>query len=163
MNDIEKYTCVRFRERTKQEDYVYIFAGVGCWSHMGKIGSRQDMSLQKNGCFGRGTVIHELIHVLGYDHMHSHTDRDRFIDIMWGNIKQNAVSNFDKVDPKKFGNFNTTYDLYSIMHYDKTAFTKNNKSTILPRNRRYKNVIGQRVGLSVGDKQRINNMYKCPK
>jgi Astacin (Peptidase family M12A) len=33
---------------------------------MGKIGGQQDLSLQKNGCFSRGTIIHEFIHALGY-------------------------------------------------------------------------------------------------
>lgn len=47
------------------------------------------------------------------------------------------------------------------MHYGKTAFSKNGESTIVPKNRRYKNIIGQRTGLSIGDVQRINNMYKC--
>lgn len=161
MNDIEKHTCVRFIERTNQVDYVFVYDGEGCWSHMGKIGDKQDLSLQKNGCFGRGTIIHELIHALGYDHMHSHADRDKFIEIQWSNIQRDAISNFDKVDPEKFSNFNTNYDLYSVMHYDKTAFSRNGKATIVPKNRRYRNIIGQREGLSVGDAKRVNNMYNC--
>lgn len=94
--------------------------------------------------------------------MHSHADRDDFIEVKWNNIQQDAISNFDKVDPEKFSNFGTGYDLYSLMHYDGKAFSKNNKQTIVPKDRRYKNVIGQREGLSVGDVERINNMYKCP-
>lgn len=184
MNDIEKYTCIRFVERTDETDFVYIYSGSGCHSHMGKIGDQQEMSLKKNGCFSRGIIIHELIHALGYDHMHSHSDRNTYIDIKWKNIQPDAVSNFDKVDPKKFSNFGTKYDLYSVMvkkkqvnylfiksisyslycnfqHYDKTSFSKNGQDTIVPKNRRYKNIIGQRIGLSIGDAQRINNMYKC--
>ena len=95
--------------------------------------------------------------------MHSHADRDNFIEIKWDNVQKDTISNFDKVDPKQFGNFNTTYDFYSVMHYDKTAFSMNGKDTIVPKNPRYKTVIGQRVGLSVGDAKRINNMYNCDK
>jgi hypothetical protein len=95
------------------------------------------------------------------DHMHSHAERDKFVEIKWNNIQPQAISNFDKVDPRLFGNFGTNYDLYSLMHYDKTAFTLNGKDTIVPRNRRYRRIIGQRIGLSVGDVKRINNMYKC--
>lgn len=92
---------------------------------MGRIGNSQELSLQKNGCLGRGTIIHELIHSLGYDHMHSHSDRDHFIEIKWNNIKPDVVDNFDKVDPDRFSNFGTTYDLYSLMHYDsKVRITK---------------------------------------
>lgn len=93
--------------------------------------------------------------------MHSHADRDKFVEVKWNNIKPNAISNFDKVDPRLFGNFGTSYDVYSLMHYDKNAFSKNGQDTIIPRNRRYKKIIGQRVGLSIGDVRRINNMYKC--
>lgn len=49
------------------------------------------------------------------------------------------------------------------MHYNDKAFSKNGKETIVPKNRRYKNIIGQRIGLSRGDAARINNMYKCSK
>lgn len=93
--------------------------------------------------------------------MHSHADRNKFVDIKWGNIDNDAISNFDTVDPTKFSNFGTAYDLYSVMHYDKTAFSKNGQETIVPRNRRYRNIIGQRIGLSKGDAKRVNNMYKC--
>lgn len=93
--------------------------------------------------------------------MHSHSDRDQYIDIKWENIQKSAFPNFDTVDPEKFSNFGTGYDLYSVMHYDKKSFSKNGENTIVPRNLRYKNIIGQRVGLSNGDAKRINNMYKC--
>lgn len=95
--------------------------------------------------------------------MHSHAERDKYIEIMWNNVNPKTIRNFDKVNPAKFSNFGTGYDLYSVMHYDSTAFTKNGEPTIVPRNRRYKKVIGQRVGLSTGDAARLNNMYKCKK
>lgn len=64
MNDIEHYTCIRFKERTVEEDYVYIYSGSGCSSHLGKIGGQQELSLQKNGCFSKGIIIHEIIHAV---------------------------------------------------------------------------------------------------
>lgn len=94
--------------------------------------------------------------------MHSHADRDRFVEIKYRNIQSNAVSNFDKVNPRLFSNFGTSYDLWSVMHYDGNAFSKNGEATIIPRNRRFAKVIGQREGLSRGDALRINNMYECP-
>lgn len=62
MDDIEQHTCVRFVERTYQEDYVHIMSGEGCSSHMGKIGDVQELSLDRDGCFARGIIMHELIH-----------------------------------------------------------------------------------------------------
>lgn len=93
--------------------------------------------------------------------MHSHADRDKFVEVKWRNIQPDAISNFDKVDSEFYGNFGTPYDLYSVMHYDRDAFSKNGEDTIVPKNRRYKRIIGQRIGLSRGDIKRINNMYNC--
>lgn len=71
MYDIEKYTCVEFKTRRNNEpDYINIKNGAGCSSHLGKIGGKQDVTLKIKGCMSRGTIIHELIHALGYDHMH---------------------------------------------------------------------------------------------
>lgn len=109
----------------------------------------------------KGTIQHELIHALGYDHMHSHIDRDRFIEIKWQNMADGVKTNFEKVDPKIFGNFGTAYDLFSVTHYHSTAFSKNGKETIVPRDSKYAKGMGQRVGISSGDVKRINRMYKC--
>ena len=54
--------------------------------------------------------------------------------------------------------FKTEYDYGSVMHYGKTAFSKNGLATIVPR----KNVsIGQRIGFSNLDLQEINALYQC--
>ena len=161
LSDIEYYTCIKFVERTNQEDFVFVHSGDGCSSNLGKIGGQQDISLAADGCFARGIIMHEFIHALGYDHMHSHAERDKFVNIKWENIKRDTVDNFETVDPYKFSNFGTPYDLYSVMHYDSTAFTSNGKDTIVPKNMRYKKVMGQRKSLSRGDANRINSMYKC--
>lgn len=99
---------------------------------------------------GYGTIQHEMIHALGYDHMHSHADRDEFVDIMWSNINPATRDNFEKVNPELFGNFDTKYDLYSVMHYNSMAFSKNKKKTIVPKDSRYLRVMGQRMGISAG-------------
>jgi hypothetical protein len=65
MEGIEKYTCVRFKPRTTEKDYVEIKSGSGCHSNLGKIGRRQEVSLRNDGCMKNGIVQHELIHALG--------------------------------------------------------------------------------------------------
>ena len=159
--DLQEFTCVRYIPHTTEPDYITIISDRGCHSRIGKIGGKQDVSLQKGGCFSRGTIIHELIHTLGYDHMQNHADRDSYIYVLWKNIDPAQHHNFKKVDSKKFSNFGTSYDYYSVMHYDKFAFSKNNRVTILPKDSQFKNVIGQRNSISGGDQKRINNMYRC--
>lgn len=106
----------------------------------------------------QGIIIHELLHALGYIHMHNRPDRDKYVKIMWKNIAPQWFSEFDKVNPSNFNHLGTPYDYQSIMHYGATAFTKNGKVTILTRNGEH---IGQRFGLSQGDIRRINNKYNC--
>lgn len=161
MDDIESSTCIRFHPRSREKDFILIYSGDDCSSFMGKAGGQQLVSLKHGGCFSRGIIIHELVHTIGYDHMQNHSQRDRYVKIVWDNIDEDARYNFDKVDPKKFKNFDTEYDYYSIMHYDPMAFSENGRRTIIPRDKRYRNTIGQRVGLSLGDVDRINNMYEC--
>ena len=105
---------------------------------------------------------HRIIHALGYDHMHSHVDRDKFIRINWENINVNDRPQFNRVNPKTFSNYGTPYDYESVMHYTSKAFSSNGKDTIVPKDSRYANIIGQRQSLSIGDVYRINNMYNCP-
>jgi len=83
MNYLEEYTCIRFVNRVHSDDYIYIYSGNGCHSYLGKIGGKQNLSLKKNGCLSRGTIIHELIHALGYDHMQNHADRDNYIYVIF--------------------------------------------------------------------------------
>ena len=163
MAHLEYYTCIEFVPRVYSDDFIYIYSGAGCHSHLGKIGGQQEVSLNNPGCMTYGTIIHELIHALGYDHMHNHADRDSYVHILWNNIAAKHKSNFKKVDSRKFSNFGTSYDYYSVMHYGPKVFSKNNKVTILPKYSDYYNIIGQRNSISQGDQKRINNMYKCYK
>ncbi|CAG9811868.1 unnamed protein product [Chironomus riparius] len=159
--DLQEFTCIRYIPYTSEPDYISIISGRGCHSRIGKIGGKQEISLQKVGCFSRGTIIHELIHTLGYDHMQNHAERDNFITINFENINTAERHNFERVDSRKYNNFGTPYDYISVMHYGPKAFSRNGKETITPKQAAFKDKIGQRKGLSVGDAQRINNMYDC--
>lgn len=161
MIDIESKTCVKFIPRTNQADYLRIFSGSGCWSYVGRIGGRQDLSLQSSGCFSHGTIMHEIIHSLGYGHMHQHYDRDTLVRINWANVQPGYEHNFDKMSPSEWYNYGTPYDLSSVMHYGPYSFSKNGRLTIQALISAQQSIIGQRTRLSTGDVQRINNMYQC--
>ncbi|KAL6428199.1 hypothetical protein ACFW04_008498 [Cataglyphis niger] len=137
MDDYHRYTCIRFKPYTGEEsDYIRITAGnSGCWSSVGRIGGRQDVNLQVPGCLTqRGTVIHELMHAVGFLHEHSRYERDDYVDILWQNISPGHTHNFNKAPAEVTDAFGVGYDYSSVMHYSSTAFSKNNQlKTIVPK------------------------------
>lgn len=66
-NLVNQVSCVRFVPYTNQPDYLEIISESGCWSWMGRMGGRQELSLRRNGCINQGTPVHEAIHAIGYD------------------------------------------------------------------------------------------------
>ncbi|XP_011867256.1 PREDICTED: zinc metalloproteinase nas-4-like isoform X1 [Vollenhovia emeryi] len=182
MDDYHKYTCIRFKPYTGEEsDYVRITAGnTGCWSSVGRIGGRQDINLQVPGCLTqKGTVIHELMHAVGFLHEHSRYERDDYVDILWDNISHGHAHNFNKAPPEITHAFGVGYDYGSVMHYSSTAFSKNYQlKTIMPKRQLDGSILdliggifqgnnevklGQREGFSKKDILKIRRMYSCGK
>lgn len=161
MDAVESVTCIRFKPRRHEADYVSIHSGQFCKSYLGRTGGAQEMSLNINLCFKEGIIIHELLHALGYIHMHNRPDRDKHVKIVWNNIDQRFYSEFQKVSDGSLDYFGTPYDYQSIMHYGPTAFSKNGARTIVPTDSAYADFIGQRDALSEGDIRRINMKYSC--
>ncbi|XP_041782219.1 zinc metalloproteinase nas-15-like [Anopheles merus] len=165
MRTIEQHTCVRFVPATATTaDYVRIAGGgSGCSSFVGRIRGAQALRLQPSsvgtGCFTQGTIVHELIHALGFYHMQSATERDLYVDILWQNIVPGREGNFQSYGTDRIINYGVGYDYGSVMHYNTHAFSANGLPTVVPK---VANVaIGQRVAMSSGDIQRIRNMYGC--
>lgn len=92
-NEYQKRTCIRFKARSSERDYISIVSGnTGCWSSVGRIGGRQEVNLQVPGCTSKvGTVIHELMHALGFLHEQNRSDRDSYITVNWPNIRQGEL------------------------------------------------------------------------
>lgn len=161
---LEKKTCIRFIVRVKHVNFIRIVNGKGCYSRLGKIGGMQDISLQNPGCVQKGTLIHEFIHALGYDHMHNHIDRDEFVTIHLENVPKDekSQSQFDKVDPRFLSNFNTSYDYFSVTHYARNAGSiSRDLDVLVPTDSSFIDIIGQQQTISEGDIERINKMYEC--
>ena len=74
-----------------------------------------------------GTVIHEVIHSLGFWHEHQRPDRDDFIDINFNNIQNDFKHNFTV----RNGDIITPYDFTSIMHYSAGAFNINSNIAVI--------------------------------
>ncbi|XP_054287509.1 low choriolytic enzyme-like [Macrosteles quadrilineatus] len=183
MDELESKTCVRFVVRESQTEYISINKekDQGCFAMIGYRPKRDKplpVNLQSPECLRHsGTVQHELLHVLGLLHEQARPDRDDHVKIMWENIDMQYKNDFGKARTSEVTTFGVPYDYQSVMHYPKYAFSKNGKDTIVAVTPRpsgilglfqgptedSKVVMGQRIGATDGDLEKIRRMYKCPK
>ncbi|KJH43830.1 astacin [Dictyocaulus viviparus] len=154
-------TCIRFVPRTPfDRDYVVISKMDGCYADFARVGGRQQVSLADE-CINYATVIHELMHVIGFIHEHQREDRDRYVSILYQNIIPGISMDFDKLSAFDLSYYGENYDYSSIMHYEKNEGSKNGWNTIEPKDRRYLNVMGRSTDFSASDLMRINRAYSC--
>jgi hypothetical protein len=151
---------VDFVPRTTEPDYVdFEVSTTTCSSPVGRRLGRQVVRLTSDCGTGNatGSTIHELLHALGMHHEQSRCDRDTYILIDSANISSSNLSNFAKLcsGARDYG----SYDEGSIMHYAPTAFSINGQPTIISR-RGLDGLMGQRSGMSSGDRSTITGLYK---
>ncbi|CAG7825008.1 unnamed protein product [Allacma fusca] len=149
MVEISEKTCIRFRRRKGDSNYIFFRDGEGCSSLVGR----------------RGTVIHELVHAIGFWHEQSRTDRDYYVTINLDYVPKENRHNFDKYTTQQAYDFGVPYDFDSVMHYPNWAFVNEEglwkgAKSIVPEISGVK--IGQRTHLSRWDALKINRMYECP-
>lgn len=161
MNMIEHRTCLRFVERTWEPDYVHIYSGVGCYSYVGRHGGEQALSLGR-GCLYEGTVVHELMHAAGFYHMHTHPDRDKYLDIFWSNIDSDYIDHFEK--NLEEGDPLVPFDTSSVMLYAEDAFVRRpGLKTMKAKDGRDLVPLYNKTGLSDSDILSITVLYNCTK
>jgi len=162
LDEFGKVSCLKVVPWSGQQDYILIFDDPQyCYSHVGRNGGEQKISLSKQGCIWRSTVIHEFLHAAGFWHEQSRLDRDKYIRVALENVPENVRNNFNKVDAayaKDIG----TYDYQSVMQYSSTAFSKNGKRTMIRLDGKT-GELGQPVGgtFTKGDISKLNTLYKC--
>jgi len=157
-----KYTCIRFRKRTRERAYIRFFYkdGYGCSSGVGYGGGMASISLD-DGCWWRTTVMHEIAHTLGFYHEQSRPDRDSYVEILWKNLPEGAKSQFKKQPYSNVDSRGIPYDYRSMMHYNWNAFGRDQKMTIRTLDSSQQYEIGQREGFSHLDIKQINKVYNC--
>ena len=102
-----------------------------CFATVGhRLGMMSRINLGATCSSANVTILHELGHVLGFNHEHQRTDRDNYITIDIGNVAGNARFAFDKHTFPVFG----PYDFGSIMHYGSGYFALDvSRPTIIPK------------------------------
>lgn len=159
-----KYTCIHLEPKTDtDEDYIeFTNDRSGCWASLGRIGGRQQVNVQSGACTNRlGTVIHEIMHAVGFMHEQNRPDRDDWVQINYENIRSGAEDNFQKLSSYYATTFNIPYDYNSVMHYNAYSFSKSGEATIVPLNDIGDVDMGQRKQMSQLDIKKVNAMYKC--
>jgi len=162
---LQTQTCLRFVKRSSQADYISIVRpqqDYKCQSSVGRVGGKQYLSLGF-GCMQISTVIHEMLHAIGFYHEQGREDRDKFLKVHDDNIIPGMERNFKKESNTTATHFNSTYDYCSIMHYGPTFFSKNRKVTleVIKTSLPCANTIGEATHMSDTDIREINSLYKC--
>jgi len=168
MREIETNTkhgstnCIKFVERTTQHDYIYIQKNSGCHSKIGRQGGAQELSLG-TGCEGKGTMMHELNHALGFWHEQNRYDRDTYVTIHTSNIASQHQHDFTKHSSRDMNTQGSPYDFGSIMHYGAYTFAiDKSQPSISPKAGKAVGVtMGQRLAMSSHDVERIQKLYGC--
>uniref|UniRef100_A0A8D2EW82 Metalloendopeptidase n=1 Tax=Theropithecus gelada TaxID=9565 RepID=A0A8D2EW82_THEGE len=144
--EFERSTCVRFVAYQGQRDFISIIPMYGCFSSVGRSGGMQVVSLAPT-CLqkGRGIVLHELMHVLGFWHEHARADRDRYIRVNWNEI---LPGNFSLIRTR------------GLPLGSRLAFSRRGLPTITPLWAPSVH-IGQRWNLSASDITRVLKLYGC--
>lgn len=203
ISEIRAKTCVKFvPAKAKHTNLVYFKSGdagyilytqcmlnrelhkiilislPSCYTKVGRQGGEQNVVLEID-CAGVGTILHLLMHVLGFFHESARVDRDSHVSIKFSNIAERklfrfwsgtnlghykvVIKFFLAIENKKhFGKYvkpydGQEYDYQSITHLPKESFAKDpNQPTITRKN-------GQQIpdwtGLSQGDVDKINYRY----
>eukprot|EP00058_Branchiostoma_floridae_P022716 XP_002608206.1 hypothetical protein BRAFLDRAFT_90353 [Branchiostoma floridae] len=158
MEEFNRRTCIRFVPRTNEQNYIHIRKSTGCHAYVGVQGGAQEVSLG-DGCLGKATIMHELMHAAGFWHEHSRPDRDDWVYIYLENVPQAQWHAFDKHSESR--TLGLQYDYGSIMHYESHAFSMNGRQVIVPRHSTNGVVLGAATDFSSLDLQKLNTLYNC--
>lgn len=179
MKQIESRTCIRFRPRSSQRNYLSISwennfrrcnpMALSFGGYTDGLGAASPRSLtivggSEMGCLRRtkavvGLLIHEIGHALGLIHEHKRPDRDQYIKINQANISPGNLAQFDICrDCLTYG---IPYNCRSIMHYSAFTMSKNQRPTMTAFNPHTCDIISTHDEFTKEDADGLNIIYKC--
>ena len=83
------FVCFLLKKVKKKYHLCFLFNFIiSCWSSVGRQGGRQEISVGGRCNTHRGTIMHEIMHALGFHHEQTRPDRDDYVIIYWGNIQE---------------------------------------------------------------------------
>lgn len=170
MANVAKNSCIRFRPRGAEADYLQIRndRDQGCYSTtVGRLpGAANIINLESNECIKcageLGLILHELFHVVGLWHEHQRWDRHRYIRIHHRNALPGTQIQLIKAPRDKVTRYGVPYDYRSVMHYPKDGFARFPGlvvlETLAPA---FQDVIGHAKHASPNDFLKICSIYDC--
>uniref|UniRef100_A0A182Y6I3 Metalloendopeptidase n=1 Tax=Anopheles stephensi TaxID=30069 RepID=A0A182Y6I3_ANOST len=168
MAQIAAATCVRFVPRTSEAIYLTVGNGEsGCWSYVGRStrNTENQVNLQSPECVDIGTVVHELMHAIGFYHEFTRPDRDEYVSIDRTALAAEYQTdtffqdNYAKMAANEVVLYGRAYDYGSVMHYSKYAAAASRTRPVMNNLKPWTGDFGNDNGLSPADIIDINYMY----
>lgn len=157
IEEINSTTNIKWVPRSNQKDFVQFKKGpLNCYSPLGKIGGKQNISLSSN-CTS-GSIMHEMLHTMGLLHEQNREDRDKYIRILWENIDAKNHLQFQKISNKLLDLKKHPFDFKSLMLYEQGAFSKYSEDFTIVRIDGDTYMANKSI-LSSGDLKKLSSLY----
>eukprot|EP00915_Cephaloidophora_sp_WS-2016_P001063 GHVH01001458.1.p1 GENE.GHVH01001458.1~~GHVH01001458.1.p1 ORF type:complete len:403 (-),score=48.07 GHVH01001458.1:112-1320(-) len=122
----DRMGCVKFVQRRPDEGRYIGFVGrneSGCWGYGGIMQYELPTKVQLGPyCMTTRTIIHEVVHALGYGHTQQRPDAVDQVEVLYDNIQFGKTASMSPYDPKSAPIPSNKYDCDNVMHYGDDAF-----------------------------------------
>ncbi|XP_065644182.1 low choriolytic enzyme isoform X4 [Hydra vulgaris] len=120
MAHIQNKTCIKFVPRTNENVFLTIerVNVYPCFTPIGYVQAKSARMIFGNSCTQKLVMIHELLHVLGFEHEHQRVDRDIYITVNMSNVQKGFEHEFIR-HQINWTTYYTPYDINSVMHFGK--------------------------------------------
>uniref|UniRef100_A0A0N4ZLP6 Metalloendopeptidase n=1 Tax=Parastrongyloides trichosuri TaxID=131310 RepID=A0A0N4ZLP6_PARTI len=170
LNLISNNTCLNFTRNdnlTSQEPGI-IFGSRQSGCSLNTIGPKENnhsvaIYLGLECRYNKVFIASLILQALGVFPEHTRQDRNKYVDIKYGNIKDGTDLTFFNIsDPKVTSDFDTNYDYGSSVQYYSKSYTKDGSDTILAvgnYSKYYQLMLGQKNVVTLNDYKLVSRRY----